>query len=277
MMDLFITTDNVIRSILLISTMGVTLSTIEDLYRIDVFSEGGVLSWRVLNIKSKPIILRPFWKALDYIFEPSTFAKMLWLKLVASVSLVVVLLIHISPVVLAILTSFILFSLLLLNFRTVLGLDGAHHMNIVVFTASTLFFIAPAESWASRFCVVFIGAQAVLAYAVSGIAKLIGPSWRNGEAMAGIMSTKIYGHRALGKLFKNNPMLSTATGWSVMAFQCVFILTLFVDKETLSILLVLGTLFHVSTAVFMGLNGFVFSFVATYPAIIYLNRCIAML
>lgn len=33
-----------------------------------------------------------------------------------------------------------------------------------------------------------------------------------------------------------------------------------------------GAAFHVANAFLMGLNSFVFSFVATYPAVIYLNH-----
>jgi hypothetical protein len=274
-MDAFASVDSVVTAILLVSTSGVALSTVEDLYRLDVFSDGGILSWRVLSVRSRPNILRPLWGALDYSCKPSTFTKILWLRLAAAAGLLVVLLVHPdASVVPAILTTAILLSLLLFNCRTVLGLDGAHHMNTVVFIASMLFFIAPAGSWAAKSCVIFIGAQAVLAYAISGVAKLLGPAWRNGEAMASIMNTKIYGHGALGPLFIKHRPLSVAACWSVMMFECGFVMTLFVGKETLPVLLALGVLFHASTAVFMGLNGFFFSFVATYPSVIYLNHLI---
>lgn len=276
MTDWFISADHAITVTLFISTVGVAINALEDLYCKEVFSRSGFLSWEVLRTATKPLLLRPFWTSLDHLFEPSIFEKILWLRLFVSAGLLAALLtVPQSREVLLLLTAFILFTLLLLNSRTIFGLDGAHHMNLVVFIASTFFFLASAESFAAQFCLLFIGAQSVMSYVVSGIAKLTGSSWRKGDAIAGIMSTRIYGHKALGTLFIRHPALSTVTCWGVMCFQCSFVLTLFANEDVLVILLTLGFAFHAFNAVFMGLNGFFFSFMATYPAVVYLNRYIA--
>lgn len=50
------------------------------------------------------------------------------------------------------------------------------------------------------------------------------------------------------------------------------VLVLIVDYNLVLTFLLLGAAFHISTALLMGLNSFVFSFTATYPPIIYLHK-----
>jgi hypothetical protein len=86
----------------------------------------------------------------------------------------------------------------------------------------------------------FIAAQSGLAYTVSGVTKLLGPSWRRGEAVTGIMSTYIYGNAWLWRFLQARPA-DTAACWSMILFECCFLLTLFAGPGLLQTLLVLGT------------------------------------
>jgi hypothetical protein len=45
-------------------------------------------------------------------------------------------------------------------------------------------------------------------------------------------------------------------------------------RQALLVLFAVAATFHVAVAITMGLNGFVWSFVATYPAIFYLNQVV---
>jgi len=89
------------------------------------------------------------------------------------------------------------------------------------------------------------------------------------------MKTRIYGHDGLGRWLDLRPGLSKALCWGTIAFECSFILAFIAEPKLLTALLLGGALFHASAALFMGLNGFFFAFVATYPAIVYLNRYVA--
>ncbi|WP_406346704.1 hypothetical protein [Streptomyces sp. NBC_00648] len=275
MTELFTTPDEAIRAVLLIATLGVALSLVEDMSRSDVFAPTGLLSWTVLRITSQPSTPRPLWRVLNRVFAPAPFAWIMRLALASSLCLATTLLYlpHASAII-ATLTAAVLCWLLLMNCRTVFGLDGAHHMHMVVFGSSALFFLAPAGSLASMLCVVFIAAQAVLAYTVSGVVKLLGPMWRRGEAVTGIMSTCIYGRAWLWRFLQTRPAVASTVCWSVILFECCFLLTLVAGPGLLQTLLVLGVLFHGAVAVFMGLNGFFVIFIATYPAVVYLNHLI---
>ena len=95
--------------------------------------------------------------------------------------------------------------------------------------------------------------------------------WRNGDAVSGIMSAKIYGHRSLGGLLNRHRGLSLLMCWSTIIFEVSFFVVLFSGSTVLYALLAIGLMFHVANAVFMGLGGFLFAFVATYPAVVFLN------
>ncbi|WP_157878089.1 hypothetical protein [Streptomyces torulosus] len=275
MTELFTTPDEAIRAVLFIAALGVSLSLVEDMHRSDVFAPAGLLSWTVLRITSQPSRPRPLWQVLDRVFAPAPFAWTMRLALTSSLGLATALLyLPRASTIIATLTAAVFGWLLLLNCRTVFGLDGAHHMHMVVFGSSTLFFLAPAGSLASGLCVVFIAAQAVLAYTASGVVKLLGPMWRRGEAVTAIMSTCIYGRAWLWRFLEARPAAAFAACWSVIIFECCFLLTLVAGPGLLQALLVLGVLFHGAVSVFMGLNGFFVIFVATYPAVVYLNQLI---
>lgn len=49
---------------------------------------------------------------------------------------------------------------------------------------------------------------------------------------------------------------------------------LFVDRPIMWVMLGVGVLFHATIAALMGLNSFFIAFVATYPAVAYLNALV---
>jgi uncharacterized membrane protein (DUF485 family) len=63
--------------------------------------------------------------------------------------------------------------------------------------------------------------------------------------------------------------LARAATLAVLAWECAFPLVLVLPAPFAYVMLALGVLFHVTNAVVMGLNTFVWSFVATYPAVIW--------
>ena len=277
MIETLLLPEAVLQGTLFLATLGVALATVEDLYYRDIFSQDGLLSWDVLRVRSRPKLFRPFWSLMDRLYEPRVFEWILKLRLAAALLLLAGL--AGAPGVRDLqfpLVVFILVSLFLLNLRTIYGLDGAHHMNIVIFLAASLFYLASPGSFAAKTCILFVGLQAVGSYLASGIAKARGASWRSGDAIRGVMKTRIYGHDGLGRWLDLRPGLSKALCWGTIVFECSFILAFIAEPELLTALLLGGALFHASAAFFMGLNGFFFAFVATYPAIVYLNRYVAI-
>jgi hypothetical protein len=118
----------------------------------------------------------------------------------------------------------------------------------------------------------FIGGQACLAYATSGLAKLFGRQWRTGYAIQGILSTRTYGTRSLAKLIQPRAFVSLVMCWMTIVFETSFLVAPVLPQMALVVLLLVAGLFHACVAYAMGLNGFFWSFVATYPTILFLNE-----
>jgi hypothetical protein len=118
----------------------------------------------------------------------------------------------------------------------------------------------------------FVGAQACLAHTASGLAKLSGRDWRTGSAIRGILSTRTYGMRSLGSVTQKFPFVSLLLCWITIVFETAFLAAPVLPRIALLMLLLVAGLFHLSVAYAMGLNGFFWSFVATYPAILFLNE-----
>ena len=154
------------------------------------------------------------------------------------------------------------------------GRDGADQMFVIVLVAISLFSILPSNT-AKQVCLLFIGAQAILCYSVAGLSKLSSPAWRDGIAVSGILSTRIYGDRRLFQFLDGRPLLSRAIGWSVIAFECSVIPLVFAGVSGAILFVISGFVFHIGGAVVMRLYRFFWAMIATYPALIYLSDFMA--
>lgn len=258
-----------ITSALVIASIGIAVSAAEDLVRIDVFSDKGVLSWEILRVTQPAPPLLVLRRARDGIFTPTGFTLLLIMKAGAAIATVVT--IAMAPhrkFVLLVLCATVLGSLVLLRRRTTYGLDGSDDMMTVTFLACTVFFACPSASVGQMAATMYIAVQSVLSYFVSGVAKLASPSWRRGDAIAGVLNTTIYGSPTVGGFLQGRHRLGLALSWAVIVFECLFVSTLFFGgTRVLYLILGVGVLFHASTAVLMGLNGFLWAFTATYPPV----------
>jgi hypothetical protein len=117
----------------------------------------------------------------------------------------------------------------------------------------------------------FICLQATLSYVTAGIAKAISPAWRSGKALPAVINTATYGNRGFSTLLAKRTEISGILCWAVILFECAFPIALIAPRWLLISLLIMGLGFHISNAVMMGLNVFVWSFLGTYPAIFLVN------
>jgi len=265
--------DEAARWILAIAAAGIAVATTEDLYRFAIFSDGGLLSWRVLQLTTRSTYESTIWRGISLLLRPRVFRAALLFRLLAAgiVSAMAIIGWNEQYVLLAGSMALLLATLLLGLRSNGLGLDGAHQMNLIILAHMTVFWLAPAGSVIRTWCLIALGLHAVLAYVASGVFKAAGPMWRNGDAISGIMSAKIYGHRSFGMLLNRYRGLSLLMCWFTILFEVSFFVVLFSDGTVLYALLAVGLMFHVANAVFMGLGGFLFAFVATYPAVVFLN------
>lgn len=167
-----------------------------------------------------------------------------------------------------------LLATLLIGIRSWFGADGAHQMNIIVLFALVIAAVPGGNSDLVTACLAFIAAQAGLSYLIAGLSKLTSPIWRSGAALPGIMSTEIYGHDGLFRILSRRARLARAGCWLTISLETAFVPLCLISPITAVVALCAMAAFHVGIAAVMGLNGFLVSFIATYPAIWYITGAV---
>ncbi len=147
-----------------------------------------------------------------------------------------------------------------------LGHDGSDRMHLLVMMALavTLSFSTPE---ARSVGAIFLALVAALAYFTAGAVKAIAPGWRSGRAMAIVLSSENYGEPRLGHWLSRQPRLGRWLGWLVITFELAFPLLVITGPRFALAAIAMALALHLGIAIVMGLNGFVWSFAATYPSV----------
>jgi hypothetical protein len=154
-----------------------------------------------------------------------------------------------------------------------LTIDGSDQMMFVVLVACLLGRVG-AGPVSARAAVSFLAAELTLAYAVAGFAKATSSHWRSGAAFLIIAQTRMYGQPFVARLVRAHPIVGRAAGWTVVAWESLSIVILTAPRSVVIAMLLLGLSFHIGCAIVMGLNRFIWAFVASYPALLCTNSTI---
>jgi hypothetical protein len=162
--------------------------------------------------------------------------------------------------------------LLLLTFlaclRTPLTKGGDTQLTLITYSAISLTLLSDTPI-AAGYCLYFLTLQLCLAYFAAGFHKLRSPVWRNGAALPGILSTRLFGSPALAAWLDRHRLLARFMSLTTIFWELSFPVVLVAPREVGLCYFACGVLFHVSTAFTMGLNKFIWAFIALYPAAIY--------
>ncbi|WP_314172582.1 hypothetical protein [Streptomyces winkii] len=152
------------------------------------------------------------------------------------------------------------------------GTDGSDQLSFLVQSAAMVARIGGRQPALVDSCLWYVALQATLSYATSGYVKIASPVWRSGEALPGIMRTETYGDGKVYDLMRRYPKASRKLAHAVLAMECAFPAVFLANgRLTPAMLAGLGS-FHVVNARVMGLSRFVWAFLATYPAILYVTQ-----
>lgn len=116
----------------------------------------------------------------------------------------------------------------------------------------------------------YLGAQLMLSYFISGGVKIVNPDWRSGRALRDVFQFSAYPVAQDLRRLAGRPQLLRVMSWAVMGFELLFPLTL-LWKPALIAGLVVAATFHLANACLFGLNRFFWTWLATYPAILWLQ------
>lgn len=259
-------------AMLVLLSTGLLISSLEYLVKVNVFAADGLLSWNTMQLRwgyrlrhgvTGSVLTRFFTKD--------------GLTILFSLRILLIVLAVATPagslgrwLLLVLLTA----NLLLTSIITFYGSDGSDQMTTILLVTFVLCCPPFATQTLWVLGIWFVALQSCLSYSIAGIAKLISAEWRGGTAVYDIFSTKTYGSRWAASLMKERRWLKLFLCWSVMLTETLFPLVLFLPWPYALIFLGWGLVFHLLNAVIMGLNSFLWAFLATYPAILFVNHAI---
>ncbi len=117
----------------------------------------------------------------------------------------------------------------------------------------------------------YLGLQLTLSYAIAGGVKLINPDWRSGRALSDVFRFSAYPVSEALRAWADRPRAMQALSWAVIALELAFPLCL-ATRPALIAALVLAAVFHLANACLFGLNRFFWTWLAVYPAILWLQE-----
>lgn len=146
---------------------------------------------------------------------------------------------------------------------------GSDRMGLLALWCLTLAALMPTRPW-REVMFGYLGAQLVLSYLISGWVKVVNPDWRSGRALRDVFQFSAYPVSEDLRRWAERPRVLLAMSWAVIAFELAFPLSL-LSRETLIAGLVVAATFHLANACLFGLNRFFWTWLAVYPAILWLQ------
>ncbi len=145
------------------------------------------------------------------------------------------------------------------------GFEGADQMRLIVL-AGLLWYELTAGTRSGEIALVFIGAECILAYLTAGVVKVRDKDWRNGRAMADTLRSEMFGRNPASALLLQAG-LAPVLASSMLGFECAAWVLLFGGPVGICAYVAIAGAFHVTTAVVMGLDRFVWVFGAALPCV----------
>jgi len=134
---------------------------------------------------------------------------------------------------------------------------------LLLFTSLGLYF---SDSKMPVISLWYITFQVLFSYFKAGWLKLKTRNWQNGLAIREFLNSPAYEKIQIFDRLTKSSTINTFNSWVVIAFEVLFPLSL-VNKDLALIFMMAGLLFHLINAYVFGLNRFIFTWLAGYPAI----------
>jgi hypothetical protein len=265
MSDIFVI-NNTVDIIQTLACIAVAIGAAEIIYTRHQYSANGIYNYALLKTSFKWMMVGWTAPIFDLLLNYPRYIYLVAIQLAAALLIISHLFTSLSWLFVVI----ILLIYLLSHLRNQYGTDGSDQMQTIIFASLTIFYLS-SDLLVKTCCIFFICFQALIAYMIAGYAKLGSSAWQRGTAIYDILNTQSFGNQAFAQILEKNTLLSRAICWSVITFECAFPLLVFTGVRTCLLFIVAGILFHLSIALFMGLNTFFWSFIATYPAILFFS------
>jgi hypothetical protein len=226
-------------------------------------SDTGIWNWQSIrqDFEHLPNFVRAL---LDACLGYSGFLVILILRLAFAICMVT------SPHPVAIVGAFLTTLMIALRWRGSFN-GGSDFMNLIVLSALCIAGHFKDNASVVTACLWYIAIQTCTSYFIAGIIKLRKKNWRTGAALSGFLSTTVYSPDPLGGAIAKRIAVCALLSWAVMLFECSFPMAL-LNPQLCWIAISIAMLFHLSNFYFFGLNRFVLSWAAAYPALLYCSQ-----
>ncbi|MEO0828975.1 MAG: HTTM domain-containing protein [Pseudomonadota bacterium] len=146
---------------------------------------------------------------------------------------------------------------------------GSDKMAILILTCLGLAHGLAGSRWAEM-ALAYLAVQLVLSYAVSGWVKLTSADWQRGQALRDVFGHSAYPVSDGMRGWARHPRKLWVASWGVIAFETAFPLA-FLHPVALCFALTIAALFHGANAVLFGLNRFLWTWLAAFPSVVWLQ------
>jgi len=247
--------------------IGAAVSASELLALHEALRNDGLLSWRVHRLTHPKISRLLAMLGLDRCFQHPGVLGFLAVRLLAGVLVAASICLRWpSRAEFYVLSA----TTLLFNLRCPEGNDGSDQMSLLILIAASLGELVH-TSLSYRVVLFFIAAQSSLSYGTSGLLKVREQGWRNGRFVTEILATSSFGNRELMHRFRRHRPLRVTAGWLVAFGDCLLAFAAILPPLVCIPLLLFGVCMHLGIARILGLNTFLWAFVATYPAVLFVS------
>lgn len=147
---------------------------------------------------------------------------------------------------------------------------GSDRMGLLALWCLALAQLMPTHPW-REIAFGYLGLQLVLSYAIAGWVKIVNPDWRSGRALRDVFQVSVYPVSEDLRRWADRPRVMRLMSWAVILFELAFPLTL-LSQPSLVLGLAIAATFHLANACLFGLNRFFWTWLAAYPAIIWLQH-----
>lgn len=146
---------------------------------------------------------------------------------------------------------------------------GSDRMSLLILLCVAGAELAPTP-YTAQLAFGYLAVQILLSYAISGWVKVVNPEWRDGRALRDVFAFSAYPASESLRGWAAYPTLLWLMGWAVMGFELLMPLALF-NPLALKVALTIAATFHLANAVLFGLNRFFWIWLASYPAVWWLQ------
>lgn len=146
---------------------------------------------------------------------------------------------------------------------------GSDKMGLLILTCLTAARWLPGEA-AQELALGYLAVQLTLSYFISGQVKIVNPSWRSGQALTDVFRFSAYPVSETLRGWADRPRLLWTMSWAVMLFELAFPAA-FLWRPALFAALAIAAVFHGANACLFGLNRFLWTWIAAYPSLIWLQ------